>query len=83
MNMMLSRCTNIKQQQEWEKTFKTASNVSKINTREEPESKFKNHFQGYQLGDIYPLQIKTAEDDEKKNHPFYVGRSTRLYSNQN
>ena len=70
--MMLSRCTNIKQQQEWERTFKTASNVSTINTREEPESKFKNHFQGYQLGDIYPLQIKTGEDDEKKTTHFML-----------
>ena len=63
--MILSKCTISRQQKEWEHTFKTAANVSKIITREEVQSKFKNHFEGYQLGEIYPFQMKNGEDDEK------------------
>ena len=63
--MILSKCITVKQQKEWKNTFIKSANVSKIRTRLEINSKFKNHFEGYQLGDIYPLQIKNKHQEDK------------------
>ena len=62
--MILSKCIDYKQQKEWERIFKSNVNVSSIETRNELESKFRNHFHGSQLGDIYPFQMKNKDDEE-------------------
>ena len=56
--MNLSECINIEQQREWQTTFKKSAKVSIFETRIQSKNKFKNHFHGYQLGTIFPLQIK-------------------------
>ena len=70
--MILSKCIDYRQQKEWERTFRTSANVSVINTINEQESKFKNHFEGYQLGDVYPYQMKNKADDENNTSSHFM-----------